>query len=161
MTELCQGPDPRPRRPRLAVPTGAIDAHFHLFGPASRYPMVDAREYTPPPVRRASTMSAWSGRTRDCSRLPSRRCCGCCGKAIGSSFRAVTGYRSTSCLIAISSPTCRRWLPRARIGSCGESFVKSAMPNTTDLLDLLADWVPDEVTRRRILVDNAAKLYRF
>jgi predicted TIM-barrel fold metal-dependent hydrolase len=29
------------------------------------------------------------------------------------------------------------------------------------LLDQLADWVPDEATRNRILVDNAAQLYGF
>jgi len=33
------------------------------------------------------------------------------------------------------------------------------MPNDGTLLDLLADWVPDEATRNRILVDNPAKLY--
>ncbi|HEX5078171.1 MAG TPA: amidohydrolase family protein [Geminicoccaceae bacterium] len=41
------------------------------------------------------------------------------------------------------------------------AFVKGAMPNTTDLLDLLADWVPDEGRRQRILVDNPAALYGF
>ena len=50
MTEPCQGPDPHPRKPRFAVPAGAIDSHFHLFGPLSRYAMVDDREYTPPPA---------------------------------------------------------------------------------------------------------------
>ena len=40
-------------------------------------------------------------------------------------------------------------------------FIKRPMPNTTDLLDLLADWVPDEDVRRRILVDNPARLYGF
>jgi 2-pyrone-4,6-dicarboxylate lactonase len=35
------------------------------------------------------------------------------------------------------------------------------MPNDGDLVDLLADWVPDEVTRRRILVDNPCALYGF
>ena len=35
------------------------------------------------------------------------------------------------------------------------------MPNDGDLLDLLLDWVPDEATRKRILVDNANKLYGF
>ena len=29
------------------------------------------------------------------------------------------------------------------------------------LLDLLADWVPDDATRRRVLVDNPAELYGF
>ena len=35
------------------------------------------------------------------------------------------------------------------------------MPNDGDLLDLLAEWVPDEATRPRILVDNPGKLYGF
>src|ERR1700752_5227800 len=50
MTEPCQGPDPHPRKPRFAMPAGAVDSHFHLFGPLSRYAMVDEREYTPPPA---------------------------------------------------------------------------------------------------------------
>jgi len=36
-----------------------------------------------------------------------------------------------------------------------------AMPNDGDLLDVLADWVPDAVLRQRILVDNPARLYGF
>jgi predicted TIM-barrel fold metal-dependent hydrolase len=40
-------------------------------------------------------------------------------------------------------------------------FVKAGMPNTTDLLDALADWVPDQAMRARILVDNPALLYGF
>ncbi len=35
------------------------------------------------------------------------------------------------------------------------------MVNDGVLLDLLAEWVPDEVTRTRILVDNPAALYGF
>jgi predicted TIM-barrel fold metal-dependent hydrolase len=35
------------------------------------------------------------------------------------------------------------------------------MMNVGDLLDLLADWVPDEATRRRVFVDNPAQLYGF
>ncbi len=35
------------------------------------------------------------------------------------------------------------------------------MPNDGDLLDALADWAPDEALRRRILVDNPARLYGF
>ncbi len=40
-------------------------------------------------------------------------------------------------------------------------FVKTRMPNTADLLQALADWVPDEAARKRILVDNPALLYGF
>jgi predicted TIM-barrel fold metal-dependent hydrolase len=38
---------------------------------------------------------------------------------------------------------------------------KGKMPNTTELLDQLLTWVPDESMRRRILVDNPAALYGF
>lgn len=40
-------------------------------------------------------------------------------------------------------------------------MVKSAMPNDGALCDLLLDWVPDENIRRKVLVDNPAKLYDF
>ena len=34
-------------------------------------------------------------------------------------------------------------------------------PSNAAMLDLLLDWAPDEATRRRILVDNPARLYGF
>lgn len=36
-----------------------------------------------------------------------------------------------------------------------------AMPNDGDLADLLAEWVPDDAQRKRLLVDNPARLYGF
>lgn len=41
------------------------------------------------------------------------------------------------------------------------TFIKTAMPNDGDLLDLFARWVPDEKLRERILVTNPARLYDF
>jgi D-galactarolactone isomerase len=41
------------------------------------------------------------------------------------------------------------------------SAPKDRMPDDADLIDLLLDWAPDEATRRRILADNPAELYRF
>jgi predicted TIM-barrel fold metal-dependent hydrolase len=35
------------------------------------------------------------------------------------------------------------------------------MMNIGDLLDLLADWVPDEAQRKKVFVDNAHRLYSF
>ena len=35
------------------------------------------------------------------------------------------------------------------------------MPNVGDLLDLLADWAPDDAVRDRILTTNAHRLYGF
>ena len=34
-------------------------------------------------------------------------------------------------------------------------------PNDATLVDLLAEWAPDEATRRRILVENPAELYGY
>jgi D-galactarolactone isomerase len=34
-------------------------------------------------------------------------------------------------------------------------------PSNAAMLDLLLDWVPDEAARRRVLVDNPARLYGF
>jgi len=38
---------------------------------------------------------------------------------------------------------------------------KDRMPDDANLLDLLLDWAPDDATRKKILVDNPAELYRF
>ena len=35
------------RRPKLALPAGATDAHCHVFGPAGRFPYASHRRYTP------------------------------------------------------------------------------------------------------------------
>lgn len=39
--------------------------------------------------------------------------------------------------------------------------IPTPMPNDGALLDMLADWAPDEALRNRILVDNPARLYGF
>jgi predicted TIM-barrel fold metal-dependent hydrolase len=45
---LCAGPDPQTRKPAFALPRGACDTHFHLFGPMARYGFSEKRIYTPP-----------------------------------------------------------------------------------------------------------------
>jgi 2-pyrone-4,6-dicarboxylate lactonase len=44
----CAPPDFAPRRPRTKLPAGAIDTHFHIFGPTAQFPYVASRTYTPP-----------------------------------------------------------------------------------------------------------------
>jgi D-galactarolactone isomerase len=41
------------------------------------------------------------------------------------------------------------------------SAPKEKLPKDEDLLDLLADWAPDEKAQKRILADNPAELYGF
>lgn len=43
----CLPPHPAPAKPAVSTPAGACDTHFHLFGPASRFPYAPGRSYTP------------------------------------------------------------------------------------------------------------------
>jgi len=39
--------NPRPSKPRLALPRGACDTHFHVFGPAKKFPFGPDAAYVP------------------------------------------------------------------------------------------------------------------
>jgi 2-pyrone-4,6-dicarboxylate lactonase len=38
---------PHPGKPKLKLPPGACDVHFHVFGPHAKYPFAEKRSYTP------------------------------------------------------------------------------------------------------------------
>jgi 2-pyrone-4,6-dicarboxylate lactonase len=44
----CLPPRANSKKPDLPTPAGACDAHFHLFGPAAKFPFAPERAYTPP-----------------------------------------------------------------------------------------------------------------
>ena len=44
----CQGYNPDPGKPRLAIPASSADCHAHIFGPQAQYPYTPNRSYTPP-----------------------------------------------------------------------------------------------------------------
>ena len=45
---LCQAPDSAIRSPKIAFPSGAVDCHAHVCGPATEFPYASERIYTPP-----------------------------------------------------------------------------------------------------------------
>lgn len=45
---VCDPARPLSRTPRRLLPAGAVDCHFHVFGPASEWPYAPGRSYTPP-----------------------------------------------------------------------------------------------------------------
>jgi len=47
MAEPSPSFNPNPRKPRLQLPAGACDTHFHVFGPQKRFPFAPERSYTP------------------------------------------------------------------------------------------------------------------
>jgi predicted TIM-barrel fold metal-dependent hydrolase len=44
----CAPARPITRAPSFVLPAGAIDCHFHIFGPSPLYPYAPGRSYTPP-----------------------------------------------------------------------------------------------------------------
>jgi 2-pyrone-4,6-dicarboxylate lactonase len=65
-SKSCLPPDPEPKKPTLALPPGACDAHCHVFGPAARFPYAPDRSYTPPdaPVEMLRRLHAHLGIAR-------------------------------------------------------------------------------------------------
>jgi 2-pyrone-4,6-dicarboxylate lactonase len=47
MAEPSPSFNPNPRKPRLKLPRGACDTHFHVFGPQKRFSFAPDRSYTP------------------------------------------------------------------------------------------------------------------
>jgi 2-pyrone-4,6-dicarboxylate lactonase len=47
MAEPSPSFNPNSRAPRLKLPRGACDTHFHVFGPQKRFPFAPERSYTP------------------------------------------------------------------------------------------------------------------
>ncbi|MDE0331574.1 MAG: amidohydrolase family protein [Nitrospinae bacterium] len=44
------GPDPDTKPPKFRAPVGAVDCHFHIFGPEADYTYAEPRRYTPAQV---------------------------------------------------------------------------------------------------------------
>jgi D-galactarolactone isomerase len=98
-------------------------------------------------------------------------------------FRSLLNLVETGrCWVKLSAPyeTSKTGAPKYEdVGRLAKALVKKApermlwasnwphpssrqnLPNDEDLLDLLADWAPDEKTRKKILADNPAELYGF
>jgi predicted TIM-barrel fold metal-dependent hydrolase len=287
MTEVCQGPDPNPRPPRITVPPLATDTHFHILGPPAKYPYVEDREYTPPDAlseqcrhlfqslhiqRAVLVQPSLYGEDNRCMLesasllgIPTRNIAVLSNEVSDNELESLhsSGTRGVRFILAhrggvplsqiepladrvkpfgwhlqfllrpaalielesrltnlsaefvvdhiglirpseggVQQPAFQALLRLVRTGRCWVKFtggyrissepppyrdviamaqalvqerpdrilwgsdwphvmVKGAMPNTTDLLDLLSEWVPEENTRKQILVDNPQKLFGF
>jgi 2-pyrone-4,6-dicarboxylate lactonase len=42
----------QPRKPRLMLPPGACDTHFHVWAPQADFPLAPGRAYTPTEAER-------------------------------------------------------------------------------------------------------------
>src|SRR2546425_9309810 len=47
MAEPALSYNPNPTEPKLKLPDGTCDAHFHVFGPQAQFPFAENRSYTP------------------------------------------------------------------------------------------------------------------
>jgi predicted TIM-barrel fold metal-dependent hydrolase len=59
-------PDPNPHKPRLKMPPGGWDTHFHAHGPPQLFPYSENRNYTPPaaPIEHYFAMASVLGLER-------------------------------------------------------------------------------------------------
>jgi predicted TIM-barrel fold metal-dependent hydrolase len=66
-------PDPNPKTPKLKMPPGAWDTHFHVMGPPNVFPYAESRHYTPPaaPIEHYFAVAKVLGLERGCLVHPS------------------------------------------------------------------------------------------
>ncbi|HWG07135.1 MAG TPA: amidohydrolase family protein, partial [Beijerinckiaceae bacterium] len=62
-------PDPNPKKPRLKLPPGAWDTHFHVVGPPHLFPYAEKRWHTPPaaPIEHYLAVAEVLGLERGCT----------------------------------------------------------------------------------------------
>lgn len=135
LMDVRQLPELMPRMARLPVP-GVVDHIGHM--PVSEG--LDAPGFVH--LRRLVTEHGYWVKLSGAYRLSTR----------ADAYDDVTPFART--LIA-DAPDRMLW------GSDWPHVSQTRTPNTGALLNLLADWAPDADTRRRILVDNPARLYGF
>ena len=80
--------------------------------------------------------------------------------------RGAVAVVAASWRVAASLTTQQHYLNALRASATiGEAMVEAKRrirtPDLVELFNLLGRWAPDEATRRKILVDNPARLFRF
>jgi predicted TIM-barrel fold metal-dependent hydrolase len=135
---------PSPSKPRLRLPRGACDTHFHVFGPRERFPYAADRSYTPVP-RRPASLHGTSGR-----RQPDR--------GMARISRQATPWKD-------AIPFARKLV--AEFGSRALWDTDWPHPNLKEvpddglLVDLIGETAPTEAQREAQLVGNPQRFYGF
>src|SRR5438093_1306773 len=159
-------------RPDFKSPQLGCDTHFHVFGPAGRYPYNQADLRYAPPVAPVEEFLALAGKLG-------------IGRFV---FVQPSAYgRDNRCMLdamrKIGAAKCRGIVdidenaPDAeleRLDALGVRGVRinvspvkpfeagvAAKVGSIELWNLLGKWAPEETLRRRILVDNPQRLFKF
>jgi 2-pyrone-4,6-dicarboxylate lactonase len=93
---------PSPSMPSFRPPAGAVDAHCHVFGPASRFPFAPERKYTPvdAPADQLFALRDHLGLSRNV--IVQATCHGTDNSAM---LAAIAGSNDTARGVAVVSPT--------------------------------------------------------
>lgn len=93
---------PSPSLPSFRPPAGAVDAHCHVFGPASRFPFAPERKYTPvdAPADQLFALRDHLGLSRNV--IVQATCHGTDNSAM---LAAIAGSNDTARGVAVVSPT--------------------------------------------------------
>ena len=188
-------------RPDFKSPPGGCDAHFHVFGPAGRYPYEQSDlRYAPPvaPVEDFLALSKKLGLERFVFVQPSaygrdNRCMLDAMREVGTQkCRGIVDidenapdaelerlHQAGGRGARINVPPVKPYeagfadvapMARALIEAAPERVIwGSDYPHlsfadkvgSVELWNLLGKWAPDEATRRKILVDNPQRLFKF
>src|SRR5258708_3367288 len=121
MTDPQPSFHPAPSRPRLKLPSGACDAHVHVFGPHRIFPFAESRPFTPAdaPKEKLLALHAMLG-IRHCVIVQST-CHGFDNRVVAD---AIAAKKGDYCGVALLPPTVEQAeLKRLdALGFCGVRF---------------------------------------
>ncbi len=122
---------PAPSRPRFVPPSGAVDAHCHIFGPGARFPYAPERKYTPcdAPKEKLWALRDYLGFSRNV--IVQATCHGSDNRAMVDALRSSGGLaRGVATVNAQISDAGLRELDEAGVRGVRFNFVKRLVDTT-------------------------------
>jgi len=135
--------DPHPSKPRFRLPTGAVDAHCHVFGPGAEFPYAPERKYTPCDASKAQLFALRDRLGFARNVIVQATCHGADNRAMADACRASEGRaRGVATVKASVSDAELRELHEAGVRGVRFNFVKRLVDSTPrDALVQIADRV--------------------
>ncbi len=125
---------PHPSKPAFRVPSGAVDAHCHVFGPAAQFPFAPERKYTPCDASKAQLFALRDHLGFARNVIVQATCHGADNRAMADACRASDGR-------ARGIATVRRTVSEAELLALHEAGVRGVRFN---FLKRLVDFTPKD-----------------
>ncbi len=132
---------PNPKKPDSPPPSGAVDAHCHVFGPAAEFPFAPERKYTPCD---ASKNELWALRHHlrfSRNVIVQATCHGTDNRALVDALNQSSGHA------------------RGVAAVWPHPNMKSHIPDGGQLVDIIPVIAPTAELQQALLVDSPTRLY--